>query len=62
MVALIVVSIISLAIGAGFSLFITGAGKNNKEHEYYQEGFIDGYNKAKEDIWIAEYNKVKEEV
>ena len=62
MVTLILVSIISLAIGAGLGLFMASIGKKNKEHEYYQEGFIDGYNKAKEDIWIAGYNKVKEEV
>jgi len=52
-------SIISIAIiffmfgatvGAIIGLFIAGVGKNNKEHEYYHEGFVDGYTKAKEEI------------
>ena len=29
---------------------IASIGKSNEEHEYYHEGFIDGYNKAKEEI------------
>ena len=32
------------------SLFIASIGKINEEHECYHEGFIDGYNKAKEEI------------
>lgn len=39
-------TIISTIIG----LFIMGVGKSNKEYEYYHEGFIDGYTKAKEEV------------
>ena len=51
-------SIISIAIiffmfgaaaGTIIGLFMTGVGKINEEHEYYHEGFIDGYTKAKEE-------------
>ena len=37
-------------VGAMMGLFIASVGKNNQEHEYYHEGFIDGYAKAKEEI------------
>ena len=37
-------------VGAIIGLFIAGVGENNKEHEYYHEGFVDGYTKAKEEI------------
>ena len=37
------------AVGATVGLFVASAGKNNQEHEYYHEGFIDGYAKAKEE-------------
>ena len=37
-------------IGAIIGLFIVGVGKNNKEYEYYHEGFVNGYTKAKEEI------------
>ena len=37
-------------IGTIIGLFITGVGKNNEEYEYYHEGFIDGYTKAKAEI------------
>lgn len=39
-------AIISTIIG----LFIMGVGKSNEEYEYYHEGFIDGYTKAKEEV------------
>lgn len=42
--------IFGTAIGAIFGLFIAGAGKSNKEYEYYYEGFVNGYTKAKEEI------------
>lgn len=37
-------------VGAMMGLFIANVGKNNQEYEYYHEGFIDGYAKAKEEI------------
>ena len=37
-------------VGAMMGLFIASVGKNNQKHEYYHEGFIDGYAKAKEEI------------
>ncbi len=37
-------------IGTMIGLFMVGVNKNNEEHEYYHEGFIDGYNKAKEEM------------
>ena len=37
-------------VGAIIGLFIAGVGKNNKEYEYYHEGFVDGYTKTKEEI------------
>ena len=37
-------------VGAIVGLFVVSVGKNNQEHEYYHEGFIDGYTKAKEEI------------
>lgn len=36
-------------VGATVGLFVVSVGKNNQEHEYYHEGFIDGYAKAKEE-------------
>lgn len=53
MAMLAAASIISFIFGgiAGtiIGLFMAGVGKNNAEHEYYHEGFIDGYNRAKEE-------------
>lgn len=53
MAMVVAASIISFIFGgiagAVIGLFMTGVGKNNTEHEYYHEGFIDGYNKAKEE-------------
>lgn len=46
----IVFFIFGAATGAIIGLFIASIGKSNEEHEYYHEGFIDGYNKAKEEI------------
>lgn len=37
-------------IGMVLGLFVVSVGKNNQEHDYYQEGFIDGYTKAKKEI------------
>jgi len=34
-------------LGAFLSLLIAGAGTINKQREWYQEGFMDGYNEAK---------------
>ena len=36
--------------GTIIGLFIAGVGKSNEEHEYYHEGFVDGYTKAKEEM------------
>lgn len=37
--------LVGAIIGAIISLFVAGAGKNNRELDAYQEGFIDGYNR-----------------
>ena len=37
-------------IGTIMGLFVVSVGKNNEKHEYYHEGFLDGYAKAKEEI------------
>lgn len=44
-------------VGATVGLFVAGVGENNKEHEYYHEGFVDGYTKA-----VDGYTKAKEEI
>ena len=46
----IIFFIFGIIIGTVIGLFIAGVGKNNEEYEYYHEGFIDGYTKAKEEI------------
>lgn len=45
----IIFFIFGTIIGTIIGLFIVGVGKNNEEYEYYHEGFIDGYTKAKEE-------------
>lgn len=45
----IIFFIFGTTTGTIIGLFIAGVGKNNEEHEYYHEGFIDGYTKAKEE-------------
>ena len=45
----IIFFIFGAATGAIIGLFMAGVGKSNEEHEYYHEGFIDGYTKAKEE-------------
>ena len=37
-------------IGMVLGLFVASIGKNNQEHDYYQEGFIDGYTKENKEI------------
>ena len=46
----IVFFIFGAATGTIIGLFMAGVGKSNEEHEYYHEGFIDGYTKAKEEV------------
>ena len=46
----IVFFIFGAVTGTIIGLFIAGVGKINEEHEYYHEGFIDGYTKAKEEV------------
>lgn len=46
----IVFFIFGATTGTIIGLFIAGVGKNNEEHEYYHEGFVDGYTKAKEEM------------
>ena len=49
-IAIVYFFIFGAATGAIIGSFIAGIGKSNEKHEYYHEGFIDGYNKAKEEI------------
>ena len=46
----IIFFIFGTTTGTIIGLFIAGVGKSNKEHEYYHEGYIDGYTKAKEEM------------
>ena len=46
----IIFLIFGVAIGMVIELFVASVGRNNQAHDYYQEGFIDGYTKAKEEI------------
>lgn len=41
-----IIFILGGVVGVIVTLFICGVGKSNKEHDYYQEGFMDGYNKG----------------
>lgn len=54
MTILAIVCIVSFIFGAAtgttIGLFMAGVGKINEEYEYYHEGFIDGYTKAKEEV------------
>ena len=45
----IIFFIFGTTTGTIMGLFIAGVGKSNEEHEYYHEGFVDGYTKAKEE-------------
>ena len=49
----IIVCIVSFIFGAItgviISLFMVSIGETNKKHDFYQEGFINGYNKGKEE-------------
>ena len=46
----IIFFIFGTTAGTIIGLFIAGVGKSNEEYEYYHEGFIDGYTKAKEEV------------
>ena len=48
MLVIIISFMFGAIIGAIIGLFMAGIGKNNREHEYYYEGFLDGCNKTKE--------------
>ena len=41
--------IIGEIVGIIFGLFVTGIGRSNKEYEFYQKGFSDGYEETKEE-------------
>lgn len=41
--------IFGVMVGIAISLFMFSIGETNKKHDFYQEGFIDGYNKGKEE-------------
>lgn len=45
----IVLFICGTIAGVVISLFMVIVGETNKKHDFYQEGFIDGYNKGKEE-------------
>lgn len=45
----IVLFICGAIAGVVISLFMVIIGETNKKHDFYQEGFIDGYNKGKEE-------------
>lgn len=53
MIILVIICIVLFIFGtiAGviIGLFMASVGKTNKKHDFYQEGFIDGYNKGKEE-------------
>ena len=40
--------VFGVIIGSVVTLFIISIGENNRKHDFYQEGFIDGYNEGKE--------------
>lgn len=46
----IIFFIAGAVMGTIMGLFVVGVGKINERHEYYHEGFLDGYAKAKEEI------------
>lgn len=45
----IVLFIFGAVVGVVIGLFMASVGETNKKHDFYQEGFIDGYNKGKEE-------------
>lgn len=45
----IVSFIFGILAGVVFGLFMAAIGKNNQIHDYYQDGFADGYKKGIED-------------
>ena len=53
MITLAIICIVSFIFGAVVGvvagLFMASVGEINEKHDFYQEGFIDGYNKGKEE-------------
>lgn len=45
----IVVFILGGVVGSFLSLLMAASGRINQEKDYYQEGFLDGYKKGKEE-------------
>ena len=49
-IACIVSFIFGATAGIVISLFMVSVGETSEKHDFYQEGFIDGYTKAKEEV------------